>query len=53
MYGYAEDFTDEFIFEEGGVMEVLLVGTGSNHYQEYIQEDEYFDTDWRKELGLE
>lgn len=53
MYGYAEDFTDEFIFEEVGLVEVLLVGTGSNPYQEYIQEDEYFDTDWRKELGLE
>lgn len=53
LYGYTGDFTDEFIFEESGLVEVLLVGTGSNHYQEYIQEDEYFDTDWRKELGLE
>ena len=53
LYGYAEAFTDEFVFEEGGLVEILLVGTGSNHYQAYIQEDEYFDTDWRKEFGLE
>lgn len=57
LYGYAGDFTDEFDFLEDGTVkghvEVLLSGYGSNHYQTYIQEEEYFGTDWREAFGLE
>lgn len=57
LYGYAGDFTDEFDFLEDGIVEghveVLLSGYGSNHYQTYIQEEEYFGTDWREAFGFE
>ncbi len=57
LYGYTENFTDEFDFLEDGIVEghveVLLAGYGSNHYQTYIQEEEYFSTDWRAAFGFE
>ena len=57
LYGYAGDFTDEFDFLEDGIVEghveVLLAGYGSNHYQTYIREEEYFGTNWREAFGFE
>ena len=57
LYGYAGDVVDIFDFWEDGIaegqVEVLLDGYGSNHYQTYIQEEEYFSTDWKKAFGRE
>lgn len=57
LYGYAEDFVDEFTFGGAGTVdgevEVLLSGSGSTHYQTYIQEEEYFNTNWREAFGME
>ena len=53
LYGHAGDFVDEFVFEGDGLVEVLFSGDGSTHYQTYIQEEEYFSTDWRKAHGFE
>lgn len=57
LYGYAEGATDEFDFCEDGIVkgevEVLLSGSGSTHYQTYIQEEEYWNTNWREAFGLE
>lgn len=57
LYGYAGDVTDEFEFCKDGIVkgevEVLLSGSGSTHYQTYIQEEEYWNTNWREAFGLE
>lgn len=57
LYGYTGNFTDEFDFLKDGIVEgyveVLLAGYGSNHYQTYIREEEYFSTDWREAFGFE
>lgn len=57
LYGYVGDVTDEFDFCKNGVakgeVEVLLSGDGSTHYQTYIQEEEYWNTNWREAFGRE
>ncbi len=53
LYGYVGNLADEFHFYEDGMVDVLLTLDGSTHYQAYIQEEVYFNTDWRKEFGYE
>ena len=34
---------DEYVFMEDGYVDVLLSGSGSTHYQEYMTEEAYFN----------